>query len=537
MLENHIINKVTYEEFQEIHKNYTKFQQNLFLVNETEYIIINSSNPRDYHTSSIHVDKNISFIKQRYIEDFYIKGLYLDILKLENKYYRFSPPNIQKPFVFENRDTYRSINFQDCIFTVNKEKIESLYNIYNLYYALDQNIYKVYNREKEINLYLEKGEKNKDLYFLKGEKEHFDGMIKYRKFNNTHDKIVDHSYDQVADLVDIKKINLKYGVESLTHKAFEGIKYTYGIELETIGGRVSEEEADGLNFKTVHDGSLRGPNGEDPLGAEYVTGVLIGDSGLTQLAEICRVVGKNCTIDKRCGVHIHIGSLNWNKEEVVFAYLLGELIENDLFSILPVSRRKNSYCRPLTKLLSNRFLTEFKQTSNKLNYKLLIDEAYDLIYKEVTFAGEPIPKNIITDININKRKNHPKGSKCGYIKSSQRYCWLNFVTLLFNTKGIENSHTIEIRNHGGTMNFKKIRNWLKISIAFCRFVEEFKSDILNKEMTLEYIVSKVFPKTGKPLTEYIQTRRDLFRNHTESIDYLEVEEVNKQSIKEVVKCV
>lgn len=540
ILDQKNVTKISSDAFVSIHENYVLNSPNLFLVDDRTYVIVRSNNPLDYTQFLKSSEVKHNDIHQHYLEDPYTEGLYLSMSDKVNKYYVLENVKTFKDFQYQNRDTYPMISFSKVLLTVDKQKLEELFLVYNVYYAIEKKVFKVLVSEEFIKIAeenFEKGEKNKEIYFLRQEKEYFDGMMKYRKFDNTYHKIKNFNTENTKDLLDTKKNNLKFGVESLTYKAFEGIKYTYGIELETIGGAISEEEAKGLNFKTVHDGSLRGANGEDPLGAEYVTGVLIGDSGLTQLAEICRVVGKNCSIDKRCGVHVHIGSLNWNKEEVVFAYLLGELIEKDLFSVLPESRRKNSYCKPLTKILSGKILNDFRRTSNAMSYKLLIDEAYDLIYKEVAFSGKEQNKNMITCMEINKKRNHPKGSKCGYDKNSQRYCWLNFVTLLFDTKGITDSHTIEIRNHGATMNFKKVRNWLKISFAFCRFVEEFKSDILNKNLSLEYIVDRVFPKTGKNLSTYISERKEIFKVHGETIDYLETEVVSKQSIKEVVQCV
>lgn len=102
---------------------------------------------------------------------------------------------------------------------------------------------------------------------------------KYRKFNFIKDKLkINHivNIDSNTDLnkdPDLKdlykniiKTNIANGVESLTFKEFEGLKYTFGVELETASGRFDDPEVEHLNLKAVHDGSLRGPNGEDPIG-------------------------------------------------------------------------------------------------------------------------------------------------------------------------------------------------------------------------------------------------------------------------------
>lgn len=99
----------------------------------------------------------------------------------------------------------------------------------------------------------------------------------------------------------VNEINYKWGVDSPTHLELEGLKPTLGFELETIDGAIPASDQEGLNVAAVHDGSLRGSNGEDPEGGEYVTGVMYGDKGFHHLQRICNVLQKHCRIDRRCG--------------------------------------------------------------------------------------------------------------------------------------------------------------------------------------------------------------------------------------------
>lgn len=362
----------------------------------------------------------------------------------------------------------------------------------------------------------------------------------YRKFNNIYRKLypedlvgnVDKNSSTYKKAVkSVNKNNFEMGVESPTFLEFENIKYTFGVELETIGGSIPPEDSMNLNIKTDFDGSLRGPNGEEPTGAEYVTGVLKGDTGLKQLYNICKVLSKRCKLDYRCGVHIHIGNLNWGKEEALYAYILGMLIEYEVFNMLPKSRRKNSYCRPLTKIFDPLVvldkLSEAKKTSAS-NYIYIVDRYFSNIFYEVSGG---IPESS----DCNKNTNHPKGSKCGYNKSSQRYCWMNFVTLLFNTKVSKNSHTLEIRNHGASLNYSKIKNWLKIWMAFCYYIDNSRYNMLELKdnIKLEHIILSAYPKTGKKLLEYVHSRTDLFRESNEEVDYV-AETHDKTNYKEIL---
>lgn len=442
--------------------------------------------------------------------------------------------------------------------TYDKEMLDA--NSVNIY-TKSGNIQQVsISEERLIELGFVKGQVNKEYWFYKTEMKDLDKLLPYKKFDHTFNKIVIEDVEKDPYLTraekskminEASKTNIKFGVESLTYQVFEGIEYTYGIEIETCIGRPPEKEITELNLKAVHDGSLRDENNETP-GGEYVTGVLKGDSGLVQLHEICRVLSSSCAINNKCGVHVHVGSLDWNKENIVYSYILAEILEDEIFAILPKSRRNNSYCRNLTPL-TLKSLDKLIATKGREQYSLMIDDLYDTIYKEVTFIkgdrrleggatfndedGDRDTVRLQTTVSnrtTNRDRQHPLGAKCGYNKDAQRYCWLNYVTLLYNTKGGKNSKTLEFRPHSATMNFNKIRNWTKICFAFCRFVEDYKSLINTGKVSLEDVIAKVYPKTGESLIKYIKERKQVFTTQSESIDYVEEVIPKKKSIKEVV---
>lgn len=413
-----------------------------------------------------------------------------------------------------------------------------------------------FKSQKDIDLFIKKYELLKGInrpnyYYFKEEIDYMDTIPPYRKFDNTFKKVTpedvlkrdivqsDYKNPEFHKLkASILKRNMQMGVDSISHNELEGIKYTLGYEIETVAGRLEEDEVEFLNMAAVHDGSLRGPDRESPSGGEYVTGVMYGDSGFKQLYDICRALNKKCKLDHRAGIHVHIGSLKWNNEDIVHAYLLGEIIENEMYDILPKSRKKNEYCRKLTKLFTKSDKLQLvDKSNNKIDYEILIDQLFGKVFKEVSGGYPPGPK-------LNSKYNHPKGSKCGFDKSTQRYCWLNFVTLMFDTKGGgDKSLTLEVRSHSATMNYKKIRNWAKIWVAFCNFVDNYKrfiklGYIVGKSgsplpLTLENICLMTYPKGGKELVGYIRERKQLFQSADESVDYPS-ESHEEKSIKEVI---
>ena len=367
---------------------------------------------------------------------------------------------------------------------------------------------------------------------------------KFKPFNNMVSAFDDYDNSLISD--EDKKALLErdyqFGVRTLTNKIFEGLEYSYGVELETSSGRVDKIDYQGLNLKCEFDGSLRetpDQRKEDVLGGEYITGVLRGDAGMFQLQNICNVLSKKCTINDKCGVHVHIGGVPFTKENIVYMYILGVQLQDEIFELLPKSRKKNSYCRYIKDLkLDTKALNNAK---TPLMYGIIIDEYFNKIFKEVSHGKSP-------DKKCNKLANHPMGSKCGYDKNTQRYCWLNFVTAMFNTKGSSKAMTLEFRPHSATLSYEKVKNWVRLCAAFVNFAENHQTSIkrgywINKcgdelPVDLSTIVKAAYSKTNGLLLEYIEERKAKFKYDTgdkELTEYDKTENVNNSLNK--IQCV
>lgn len=499
-----------------------------------------------------------------FVEDYYHKGVWIAIgsgFRVHTNI--LIRPGSTKKFSRKDSDSWVRVDYNDvkAYETLDRPALER-----DLQYILVQSkiagpLEVNLKDEQLLSLGFVRGSKTPEYWFYHTEVDYIDNYLPYRKFDNTYKK-VDIKKGQLrmksdgyksaeikAWVNESMKENILFGTDTITYSSFEGIDYTFGVEIETCIGRLDQKDVRELNVKAVHDGSLRDADGNTP-GGEYVTGVLKGDSGLVQLAELCRVISTRCKVNHQCGVHVHCGTLNWGKEDVVYAYVLAEMLEKELFNMLPSSRRNNSYCRPLSPITGEIF-KDLSKASTKGGYNILIDDLYNEIYKEVTFIkSKNGQRNYVlenresdehTDIivnsrTINKNVNHPLGTKCGYDKNAQRYCWLNFVTLLYDTKGNKDARTLEFRSHSATMNFIKIKNWIKICFAFCKFVEAHKTLINQGGVTLSQVLLNVYPKSGKELAKYVDERTQLFKTSDESVDYIDKAIPNKQSIKEVVEC-
>lgn len=205
-------------------------------------------------------------------------------------------------------------------------------------------------------------------------------------------------------------------------------------------------------------------------------------------------------------------------------YHLYQKLENDIFNMLPHSRRNNEYCRKLTPL---DFDIEHLK-GDKYSYYI------DYYYNEIILL---LSQKDYCSSHINKKADHPKGFKCQYDHSAYRYCWANFIPAVFNTRKNE-IYTIEFRPMSATTSYIKIKNWLMICIALVDIVENHKKALYeNFNMNLFQIIELVYPKNYMKLNNYINKRTVKFADtyitpeDQEKSDYTDNEIENNLSLK------
>ena len=320
---------------------------------------------------------------------------------------------------------------------------------------------------------------------------HLKSKVRYREFN---------SIETGEFISPIPKPNTYLG----TH----GLKTTFGVEIETGSGYIPEYVKPSMNASCIFDGSLRLNSDEDPRGGEYVTGVLRGDEGLLDLKTICYELSKRCTINYKCSVHVHLG-IKPNKMSIMALTAVSLLLENELFSYMPYSRRpgQNSYCRELPLEMKSLFLDVDFTSSDSLDNS--VQYAHARLYNYLTM-GERIISNFGTSAR------HPKGDKCGYDMNSQRYCWINFIPAMFQRDAYQQK-TIEFRLHSASTNYIKIRNWLLVCMSITNYAENYSYDVIKlqceaKPLTLKTILEKEMPNYSKYLLDYYNKRYDKFNS-------------------------
>ena len=293
-----------------------------------------------------------------------------------------------------------------------------------------------------------------------------------------------------------KSQRIKFGAESPSFKITEGKRYSFGIELETSAGAVPNYIAKDLNVECVYDGSIRDDDGKKRMGGEYVTGVLRGDAGMRHLYKITNELSKRCLINNTCSVHVHVGGVDFNKEMIVMLWKINQILEEELFAMMPPSRLTREHCKKMKHI-------NFDLKKKGVSYDVLIDKYFNQIFKIISLGREP-------SATVNKRFNHPAGHSCGYNTSTPRYWWINFVPAMFNLKGLEN-YTIEFRQHSATLNFTKIKNWALIVFGIVYVAENHQELIASsKSMTIEEMLKLAYPSKWKYLSDYVDSRKELF---------------------------
>lgn len=239
--------------------------------------------------------------------------------------------------------------------------------------------------------------------------------------------------------------------------------YTFGVEIECVMprnnfGAAAERNGvryhfEGYNhddnreyFKFVTDGSLSRTSGREGDPIECVSPILDGKkAGFDKLKACCSSLNEaNAYVNRTTGLHVHIGSANITNEQYVNVFKNYQKLQGIINSVLAPSRRNNYYCNGLT--------------------------GYDFSWC-----------NIVSDISSELNHN--------------RYFAVNPCSW-----GRHN--TIEFRQHQGTTDFTKIKNW----VNFCaKLVAYSAKHVLGEVSSIDEI-----PFLTKAEKNYFNERKATF---------------------------
>jgi hypothetical protein len=204
--------------------------------------------------------------------------------------------------------------------------------------------------------------------------------------------------------------------EIACHEKGEIVRHVrrFGIELE-VGGRLNEiAEYLPAGWSIVNDGSIKGK--------EFVSNILQGKAGEEIVKKFCKYSVEYSRITKSDGFHVHIDASDYKRSVKRLKNVIGlySLIQDLFFEYVPKSRLGNRYCKKI----------DFATGDVKKRYD--ID---NILYGTSS----------VCTIKDNKRNKY----------DDARYYWLNVHSLYYRG-------TLEVRSHSGTMDYRKILEWVNI---------------------------------------------------------------------------
>jgi len=303
-----------------------------------------------------------------------------------------------------------------------------------------------------------------------------------------------------------KSYNQYYKVPSVKNQMVEELgilleknKITFGLEFETSKGYLPDRLCYKHGIVALRDGSISG--------LEYVTVPLDGRKGLYNVMEICKLLKKRTDYDFTCALHLHLGGLKRDVDNILSINNIANMLEEDMYSLQPLSKKistdygKNkNYSGPMNCTPLSIMMSDTDKPLPKLK-KLAFDSLFKHLSGGYSFSD--------FGNDLEKIQNHPKdpnGTSKWNIRS--RYVWFNMIPIIFTNK-----QTVEFRQHNNTFDFFKIYNFMLSSAIMVmaankledkfnnpKFLKSF-SKLNSKYETLVKLTKSEFPELTDSLCE------------------------------------
>lgn len=274
----------------------------------------------------------------------------------------------------------------------------------------------------------------------------------------------------------IKMRNMKFGVE------VEFFGKTRHEVASALNARGINAYVEGYNHETrgywklVTDSSVTNTGCDTSNGNEIVSPILYGEDGLKQLAIVLEVMNSlGCKVDKTCGVHVHHDISDLNIEQIKNVYRLYSKYENVINLMMPESRRNKRWAKKIGQF-------EMARVEQATDTRELGNAVWDRYYT-VNFQS--------------------------YVKYG----------------------TIEFRQHGGSLDFEKISNWVIITHTLVERAQTVKkvNEIKSEQERYEFrrLRSRFLKELSltDDINEYINKRTNFFIGKERGLDLKNLREV------------
>ncbi len=241
------------------------------------------------------------------------------------------------------------------------------------------------------------------------------------------------------------------------------IEVSWATNQNNTSAPAFDETIERWSASVVEDGSL-----EDD-GFEIRTAPASGEKFTTQIREIgAALAGVDADVSQKAGLHVHVGAYDFQWSHHLNLAWLWAYVEDAAFSIMPRSRRGNTYCAPRAGNISH-YAGEPRELSSadrKTIFTAMIAgtshyvgadweyasrkayEAEKAKYSRAIANGIPYVRPSWKDCTVPKRAKDGSGTTPG----GSRYYALNYQSVFAHG-------TIEFRLHSGTTNPDKIIPW------------------------------------------------------------------------------
>jgi hypothetical protein len=219
--------------------------------------------------------------------------------------------------------------------------------------------------------------------------------------------------------------NRKFGVE------FEA----YNVKMSVLNNALNDAgircEIEGYNhntsnhWKIVTDGSLSGNNT-----FELVSPILTGEVGIQELQTVCRVLEEcGAKVNKSCGTHVHLDAAGFSLDQWKRIYINYSRLERTIDGFMPHSRRANN---------------------------------------------NSYTKSLLSISNLERKINACRSTEdIRRVFDNSRYFKINPLSY-------SRHKTCEFRQHSGTIDFEKIKNWIKFADNLVEYSKE--NTVQNTEL-------------------------------------------------------
>jgi hypothetical protein len=278
-------------------------------------------------------------------------------------------------------------------------------------------------------------------------------------------------------------------VKAKTFAKTGGLRYTYGVEIETSHGMLPNKLAEKYGTSIVGDRSIGS--------GEYVTAPLQGDIGLEILEGLCGALSQHTYVDNRCGIHVHTkGESEFDgRHFATNAIKLGYQVEPELYASCPPSRAPQlKHCHSIMRY----------KDINESNWKQYLS-AY--VFGKEENWNKPFSFAPYSYGSPGQNKEHRITDNW----TGGRYKWMNLLHVL----SASSIGTFELRMFPGSTNFHKIYMYVLTTLAFTWFVENragliHKGNVKLKDVLTEPFLAHNHPEIAQLLLDFYQERTARF---------------------------